>query len=106
MWPFQNVSEQLIFSIFKILSTKDELKTDKLILWFGFMKHNINIFYVFFNANMFYGKLGKKYGSILFVYYNIKYCRTYILGLYIMILYFYLFYLGSDTHTIEPFMAL
>ena len=57
-----------------MLSTKEELKTDKLIGWLDdvniLQKHNINIFYVFCNVNTFYGKLGKKYGS--FVYYKIK----------------------------------
>ena len=28
-----------------------------------FTKHNINIFYAFFNVNIFYGKLGKQYGT-------------------------------------------
>ena len=48
-------------------STKEELKTNKLILWLDDITVLRNIilifFYVFFNVNTFYGKLGKQYGA-------------------------------------------
>ena len=49
-----------------MLPTKEELKTDKLILWLDDVnvfrnKHNINICYVFFNVNTFYRKVGKQW---------------------------------------------
>ena len=75
LWPFQNVSGELIFWIFKMLSTKEELKTDKLILW---LDVNVlwNIILILFS--MFYGKLGKQYGTF-YLYYRRKYILKFLL---------------------------
>ena len=54
LWPFHNVSEELIFWIFKMQSTKEELKTYKLISSLD----DVNVLRNIFNVNTFYRELG------------------------------------------------